>query len=186
MKKSPNDFSHPFLFSTVFVVALSLLLMSSSGCESTGWRRREPAKVEIATKFGNMVVQLSDSTPQHRDNFLKLVDDQFYDSLIFHRVILRVHGAGRRSSEQGRRCERTPRQRRPGLHGRSGNQARLAPRQRCALSSAAGRQCESRTPQLRKSILPCSRTSIQRERIETESKVASPPSPTNTAMGWRT
>ncbi|MEC8336424.1 MAG: peptidylprolyl isomerase [Bacteroidota bacterium] len=48
---------------------------------------KEPAKVEIATKFGNMVVQLSDSTPQHRDNFLKLVDDQFYDSLIFHRVI---------------------------------------------------------------------------------------------------
>ena len=34
-----------------------------------------------------MIVQLSDSTPQHRDNFLKLVDEQFYDSLIFHRVI---------------------------------------------------------------------------------------------------
>ena len=34
-----------------------------------------------------MIVQLSDSTPQHRDNFLKLVNEQFYDSLLFHRVI---------------------------------------------------------------------------------------------------
>ena len=48
---------------------------------------KEPAKVEIATKFGNNDWLLSDSTPQHRDNFLKLVDEQFYDSLIFHRVI---------------------------------------------------------------------------------------------------
>ena len=87
MKKAQMTSRTPFLFSSVFVVALSLLLMSSSGCESTGMASKEPAKVEIATKFGNMVVQLSDSTPQHRDNFLKLVDDQFYDSLIFHRVI---------------------------------------------------------------------------------------------------
>jgi len=34
-----------------------------------------------------MVVQLSDSTPQHRDNFVKLVEEGFYDSLLFHRVI---------------------------------------------------------------------------------------------------
>lgn len=34
-----------------------------------------------------MVIQLSDSTPQHRDNFIKLTEDGFYDSLIFHRVI---------------------------------------------------------------------------------------------------
>ena len=48
---------------------------------------QEPVRVEIETKFGSMIVQLSDSTPQHRDNFLKLVEEQFYDSLIFHRVI---------------------------------------------------------------------------------------------------
>ena len=88
MKKAQMTSRTPYLFSSVFVVALSLLLMSSSGCESSsGMASKEPAKVEILTKFGSMVVQLSDSTPQHRDNFLKLVEDQFYDSLIFHRVI---------------------------------------------------------------------------------------------------
>lgn len=43
--------------------------------------------VEITTDFGKMVVKLSDSTPLHRDNFVKLVKEGFYDSLLFHRVI---------------------------------------------------------------------------------------------------
>lgn len=42
---------------------------------------------EIATNYGNIVVKLYDSTPQHRDNFIKLVKEGFYDSLLFHRVI---------------------------------------------------------------------------------------------------
>ena len=44
-------------------------------------------KVEIATNYGIMVVKLYNETPQHRDNFLKLVQKGFYDSLLFHRVI---------------------------------------------------------------------------------------------------
>lgn len=43
--------------------------------------------VEITTDFGVMVAKLYDSTPLHRDNFLKLVAQGFYDSLLFHRVI---------------------------------------------------------------------------------------------------
>src|SRR5580765_5479476 len=43
--------------------------------------------VEIKTDYGTMVVKLSDSTPLHRDNFIKLVKQGFYDSLLFHRVI---------------------------------------------------------------------------------------------------
>jgi peptidyl-prolyl cis-trans isomerase B (cyclophilin B) len=34
-----------------------------------------------------MIIRLYDSTPLHRDNFLKLVKAKFYDSLLFHRVI---------------------------------------------------------------------------------------------------
>lgn len=45
------------------------------------------AQVKIKTSFGNMIVALYDKTPQHRDNFLKLVKNDFYDSLLFHRVI---------------------------------------------------------------------------------------------------
>jgi peptidyl-prolyl cis-trans isomerase B (cyclophilin B) len=50
----------------------------------------EPPKfclAEIQTNYGNMIVQLDDAAPQHRDNFLKLADEGFYDSLLFHRVI---------------------------------------------------------------------------------------------------
>ena len=43
--------------------------------------------VEIKTDYGTMVVKLYDSTPLHRDNFIKLVKEKFYDSLLFHRVI---------------------------------------------------------------------------------------------------
>lgn len=43
--------------------------------------------VEITTGFGVMIAKLYDSTPLHRDNFIKLVQQGFYDSLLFHRVI---------------------------------------------------------------------------------------------------
>lgn len=41
----------------------------------------------IETDMGTMTVKLYDSTPQHRDNFKKLVKDGYYDDLLFHRVI---------------------------------------------------------------------------------------------------
>jgi cyclophilin family peptidyl-prolyl cis-trans isomerase len=44
-------------------------------------------RVKITTAFGDMVVKLYNKTPKHRDNFIKLVDSLFYDSLLFHRVI---------------------------------------------------------------------------------------------------
>ncbi len=37
--------------------------------------------------MGNIWVSLSDSTPLHRDNFLKLVKMHYYDGILFHRVI---------------------------------------------------------------------------------------------------
>ena len=44
-------------------------------------------QVKLETTAGNIVLTLYDDTPRHRDNFLKLVGEQFYDSLLFHRVI---------------------------------------------------------------------------------------------------
>lgn len=43
--------------------------------------------VLIETSMGNIKIRLYDETPQHRDNFLKLVEQHYFDSLIFHRVI---------------------------------------------------------------------------------------------------
>jgi cyclophilin family peptidyl-prolyl cis-trans isomerase len=46
-----------------------------------------PCLVEILTPQGRMVAQLYDETPKHRDNFIHLVEQGYYDSLLFHRVI---------------------------------------------------------------------------------------------------
>lgn len=43
--------------------------------------------VELETSLGNMTIELYDDTPQHRDNFVKLVENGFYNDLLFHRVI---------------------------------------------------------------------------------------------------
>lgn len=43
--------------------------------------------VEVETEYGTMTIKLHDSTPKHRDNFIKLVEEGFYDGLLFHRVI---------------------------------------------------------------------------------------------------
>ncbi len=43
--------------------------------------------VLIHTAYGDMKVKLYDLTPQHRDNFIKITEKGFYDSLLFHRVI---------------------------------------------------------------------------------------------------
>lgn len=45
------------------------------------------AKVRIETSYGDIIVRLYDDTPLHRDNFLKLVSEGFYDGTLFHRVI---------------------------------------------------------------------------------------------------
>ncbi len=44
-------------------------------------------RIKITTDSGVIVVRLYDKTPLHRDNFIKLVTEHFYDSLLFHRVI---------------------------------------------------------------------------------------------------
>ena len=44
-------------------------------------------RVKIETRLGDIEVRLYDATPVHRDNFLRLVKEQFYDNRLFHRVI---------------------------------------------------------------------------------------------------
>lgn len=45
------------------------------------------AVVELKTTLGDIYVDLYNDTPLHRDNFLKLVGEGFYDGVLFHRVI---------------------------------------------------------------------------------------------------
>ena len=43
--------------------------------------------IEMVTSHGTMILRLSDSTPLHRDNFIRLVKSGYYNNVLFHRVI---------------------------------------------------------------------------------------------------
>ncbi len=74
-------------------LSLSKLLLAGVFCAATitasAQKTTEGKRhlVEITTTAGRMVVELYNETPLHRDNFLKLVREHYYDSTLFHRVI---------------------------------------------------------------------------------------------------
>lgn len=67
---------------TLWIFAL-ILMAALSGC---GGGKQEDV-VTIKTSFGDMVAILYDETPKHKENFLKLIDQKYYDSTLFHRVM---------------------------------------------------------------------------------------------------
>ena len=60
----------------------SLLILALASCSAV-----KQQKVRLYTTEGNIDLLLYDDTPKHRDNFIKLVKEHRYDSLLFHRVI---------------------------------------------------------------------------------------------------
>lgn len=67
-----------------------LLLTLLSVCLLTAaWAKKKDKTntVIIETEYGNITMVLFDNTPKHRDNFIKLVKEGFYDSTLFHRII---------------------------------------------------------------------------------------------------
>ena len=66
------------LIKTCFLLCL-LLMFNCSANDTT--------KIVIITEYGDIELQLYDKTPQHRDNFIKLMKEGYYDGVLFHRVI---------------------------------------------------------------------------------------------------
>ena len=71
------------------VLLLNCILIISLAAQKDPVVRKKDRKRDILmqTSIGNIFIRLSDSTPLHRDNFLKLVKKKYYDSVLFHRVI---------------------------------------------------------------------------------------------------
>lgn len=63
--------------------ALLMIIMASS----LGYAQDKRCVVLMKTTAGDIKFELYNETPQHRDNFVRLVKEHFYDSLLFHRVI---------------------------------------------------------------------------------------------------
>lgn len=73
-----------------FVYLLLLVSVLYTACAPAIYNPKSPSYspiVELTTEYGIMELQLYASTPKHRDNFVKLVKQGYYDSLLFHRVI---------------------------------------------------------------------------------------------------
>jgi peptidyl-prolyl cis-trans isomerase B (cyclophilin B) len=73
------------LFFLILGIGLTGFLYAQKDTAVTKKDRKKD--VLLQTNYGDIVVRLSDSTPLHRDNFLKLVKTGYYDSVLFHRVI---------------------------------------------------------------------------------------------------
>lgn len=69
----------------LFATCCSLLAFSQQNIKLKKKDRKRD--IELITTEGNIFLRLYDSTPFHRDNFLRLVKSKYYDSILFHRVI---------------------------------------------------------------------------------------------------
>lgn len=73
-----------FFLSLLFLLPVTAAASRPAACENGDSALHE---VLLETTKGNVRVRLYDDTPLHRDNFLRLVGEGFYDGLLFHRVI---------------------------------------------------------------------------------------------------
>jgi len=71
----------------VALVNCLIVFSATAQKDSTIKKKDRKRDVLMETTMGDIVIRLSDSTPLHRDNFLKLVKVGYYDSVLFHRVI---------------------------------------------------------------------------------------------------
>lgn len=70
------------------IVCLLIFLIGCDKEVEEGVMKSDLSKdVEMVTDHGTIIIRLSDETPIHRNNFIKLVNQKFYDSIAFHRVI---------------------------------------------------------------------------------------------------
>ena len=69
------------------IAFLLTISIAAEAQKSTAVSDTKDRIVEITTDMGTMKVKLYNDTPLHRDNFIKLASEGFYNGLLFHRVI---------------------------------------------------------------------------------------------------
>lgn len=76
---NPKKFAVFLAITAFFLLSASFIPLNDGGSGEI--------KVMIVTDLGVIKIKLYNETPLHRDNFVKLVKEHFFDSLLFHRVI---------------------------------------------------------------------------------------------------
>lgn len=71
-----------------FLILAGLMIVFSSCATSQNVNNTEmETKVLIKTSMGDVTIKLYNETEAHKENFIKLVNENYYDGLLFHRVI---------------------------------------------------------------------------------------------------
>ncbi len=82
----------------IVLILAAMVMISSCACRNESQQAAETMtementvisepEFEMVTSHGTMKIKLYNMTPKHRDNFVKLVNEKYYDGLRFHRVI---------------------------------------------------------------------------------------------------
>lgn len=61
--------------------------VKSGNDSSTSKTKQKQTMILISTNYGDMKAVLYNETPQHRDNFIKLIKESYFDGTLFHRII---------------------------------------------------------------------------------------------------
>ncbi|MFP4024784.1 MAG: peptidylprolyl isomerase [Thiohalospira sp.] len=70
----------------IFIVVFSIILFLNA-CETTPRKKEKVQLYKIETDYGDMIFKLYEQTPLHKENFEKLIEQNYFDDLLFHRVI---------------------------------------------------------------------------------------------------
>lgn len=78
----------------ILVLSIGLIATSCGNNKKADQNNTDMAETQmhepefnIVTNFGTMKIKLYDKTPKHKENFIKLVNEKYYDGIRFHRVI---------------------------------------------------------------------------------------------------
>jgi cyclophilin family peptidyl-prolyl cis-trans isomerase len=70
-------------FIKTIIITIPIVIITS--CSSS--KNNGNTLISLKTSLGEIKIRLYDSTPVHRDNFIKLVNSGVYDNVSFHRII---------------------------------------------------------------------------------------------------
>jgi cyclophilin family peptidyl-prolyl cis-trans isomerase len=89
VQSNDSSATHRFTHAGKYDVTLKAIKGKKSDTMTQSIIIDPPAKclIEITTTYGVIMAELYDATPQHRDNFLKLAEEGYFNDLLFHRVI---------------------------------------------------------------------------------------------------
>jgi cyclophilin family peptidyl-prolyl cis-trans isomerase len=70
----------------IFIIVFSVILFTN-GCDIAIKKEKKAELYKIETEYGDIIFKLYDETPLHKKNFKKLIEQDYFDGLLFHRVI---------------------------------------------------------------------------------------------------